>query len=587
MFYRDVRTGRSYLLNLIDTPGHVDFSYEVSRSLAACQGALLLVDASQGVQAQTLANYYTAADMDLDIVPVLSKIDLPHADPKAVGEEIQVAFDMDPASALPISSKQGLGIRSVFEAIIDRIKPPPSVAPAEGAEATSVPLRALVFDSWFDVHRGVICLVKIVSGALRKHDKIASWHGEQEYDVHEVGLMTGKGQRESDALRTGQVGYVIAGVKTTGEVRLGETFFKVGTRKGTRHQATERNASGGTDNLVTAHLAPPGGRSAIEPLPGFKPARSMVFAGLFPAGNADFEELNTAISKLLLTDPSVSVEKESSQALGLGFRCGFLGVLHMDVFSARLEQEYGAEVIITAPTVPYVAVMTDGTRRKIDAPSKFPEAEEAVNVHHYEEPMVKATIIAPTSYLGDLVDLCNSARGVMEDMSHLTTKRISLRYRLPLAEIVVDFYDRIKTISSGYASFDYDEAGMQECDVVKLDLRLNGEPVDALCVICDRSRAEIRGKRLTAKLKEKIDRQNFEVIIQAAIGTSKIISRERVAPYRKDVLTKSGKTVGGGDVTRKKKLLEKQKAGKKRAKAVGNVELNDEVFASVMKLKDR
>jgi elongation factor 4 len=351
-------------------------------------------------------------------------------------------------------------------------------------------------------------------------------------------------------------------------------------RKGTRYQASATvNASGGTDNLGTAHV---GTRASIVPLPGFKPARSMVFAGLFPAGSADFEDLASAIEKLLLNDPSVAVEKESSVALGLGFRCGFLGVLHMDVFSSRLEQDYGAPVIITAPTVPYEAVMKDGTTLRIDSPAKFPED---FLVDHYMEPMVMATIIAPTTFLGDLVELCNSHRGNMEELTHLTPTRITLRYKLPLSEIVTDFYDRIKTISSGYASFDYEECGMQLADIVKLDLRLNGEPVDALCAICDKTKVEARAKRLTSKLKEKIDRQNFEVVIQAAVG-GKILARERIAPYRKDVLIKSGKTVGGGDQTRKKKLLEKQKVGKRRMKAVGNVELNDDVFTSVMKLKD-
>lgn len=369
MFDRDPRDGQAYVLNLIDTPGHVDFSYEVSRSLAACQGALLLVDSSQGVQAQTIANYYTAMDADLDILPVLSKIDLPHADIKSVGEQIQVAFDMDPATALPISSKTGQGIDAVFSAIIDRIKPPEVVIP-DGVDPLTIPLRAFVFDSWFDVHRGVICLVKLVDGSIRKGDKIASYYGDASYDVQEVGIMMGKGTRELDALHAGQVGYLIAGIKTTKEIRLGETFFKVGTRKGMRAQ-TVTNASGGMDNLSTAHVAP--SKSAITPLPGFKPARSMVFAGLFPANGGDFDGLQSAISKLLLNDASVHIEKETSQALGLGFRCGFLGVLHMDVFSSRLEQDYGAPVLLTAPTVPYEAVMKDGSKLKIDSPSKFPE----------------------------------------------------------------------------------------------------------------------------------------------------------------------------------------------------------------------
>ena len=344
----------------------------------------------------------------------------------------------------------------------------------------------------------------------------------------------GKGLREVDALTTGQVGYMIAGIKTSKEIRLGETFFKIGTRKGTRHQQTATiNAAGGQDNLATAHVAP-GGKASIEPLPGFKPARSMVFAGLFPS-SGDFEELSTALEKLLLNDASVHVEKESSQALGLGYRCGFLGVLHMDVFSSRLEQDFGAPVIITAPTVPYVAVMHAQNGQapvhlRIDSPAKFPDG---VNVDYYLEPMVKATIIAPSTYLGDLVDLCNSHRGVMEEMVHLTPTRISLRYKLPLSEIVIDFYDRIKTISSGYASFDYEELPeMEQADICKLELRLNGEPVDALCVICDRSKADSLARKLTAKLKDKIDRQNFEVIIQAAIG-NKILARERIAPFRK------------------------------------------------------
>jgi len=526
--------GEIYLLNLIDTPGHVDFSYEVSRSLYACQGALLLVDAAQGVQAQTMANFFLAFEQELDIIPVINKIDMANADPERIGKEMHKAFDVEEKDLLLISAKTGQGLDQLLPAIIERIKPP------KGDE--NKPFKGLLFDSWFDEYRGVICLVEVVDGALRKGDQITAAYSGQSYEVLDIGLMY-PDPYSTNALYTGQVGYVIAGLKTVKEARVGDTFF---------------------------HTKKP-----VTPLPGFKPAKSMVFAGIYPVDTSEFELVRDAIEKLTLNDPSVHVEKESSVALGLGFRCGFLGLLHMDVFKQRLEQEYDASIIVTSPTVLYRLKMTNGEEMVIENPSKFPDV---VSIAEIYEPMINATIITPKQYLGSLMTLCQERRGEQTDMIYLDENRVILHYKLPLSEIVTDFYDKLKSLTAGYASFDYEQAGYAEADLVKMNILLNGKAVDALSVIIHRDKAMSVGRQLTQKLKEVIHRQMFEVAIQAAIG-AKVIARESVSAKRKDVTAKCY----GGDISRKRKLLEKQKEGKKKMKQVGNVELPQEAFLTVLK----
>ncbi len=526
--------GEIYLLNLIDTPGHVDFSYEVSRSLYACQGALLLVDAAQGVQAQTMANFFLAFEQELDIIPVINKIDMANADPERIAKEMHKAFDVEQEDLLLISAKTGQGLDKLLPAIIDRIKPPKGDA--------DKPFKGLLFDSWFDEYRGVICLVEVVDGALRKGDQITAAYSGQSYEVLDIGLMY-PDPHPTNALYTGQVGYVIAGLKTVKEARVGDTFF---------------------------HTKKP-----VTPLPGFKPAKSMVFAGIYPVDTSEFELVRDAIEKLTLNDPSVHVEKESSVALGLGFRCGFLGLLHMDVFKQRLEQEYDASIIVTSPTVLYRLKMTSGEEMVIENPSKFPDV---VSIAEIYEPIINATIITPKQYLGSLMTLCQERRGEQTDMIYLDENRVILHYKLPLSEIVTDFYDKLKSMSAGYASFDYEQAGYAEANLVKMNILLNGKAVDALSVIIHRDKAMSVGRQLTQKLKEVIHRQMFEVAIQAAIG-AKVIARESVSAKRKDVTAKCY----GGDISRKRKLLEKQKEGKKKMKQVGNVELPQEAFLTVLK----
>lgn len=526
--------GQIYLLNLIDTPGHVDFAYEVSRSLYACQGALLVVDAVQGVQAQTMANFFLAFDQDLQIIPVINKIDVANADPERIAKEMDKAFDIQREDILLISAKMGIGIDKLFEAIIQRIKPP------VGAEDGK--FKALLFDSWFDEYRGVICLIEIIDGAIKKGDIISAASTEQSYEVLDVGLMYPE-PHATGALYTGQVGYLIAGMKTVKEARVGDTFYHT--------------------------------KAPVTALPGFKPAKSMVFAGIYPLDASDFEQVRDAIEKLTLNDPSVHVEKETSVALGLGFRCGFLGLLHMDVFKQRLEQEYNASIIVTSPTVPYKVKQTDGQEMVIENPSKFPEE---VKIEQVFEPVVNATVITPKEYLGNIMTLCQERRGEQKEMTYLDENRIVLRYKLPLNEIVTDFYDKLKSMSAGYASFDYEQAGYEPADLVKMNILLNGKPVDALSIIVHKEKAFYIGRQLTQKLREVIHRQMFEVAIQAAIG-AKIIARESVSALRKNVTAKCY----GGDITRKRKLLEKQKEGKKKLKQVGNVELPHEAFLTVLK----
>jgi len=526
--------GTTYLLNLIDTPGHVDFSYEVSRSLSACQSAVLLVDAAQGIQAQTMANFYLAFEQDLTIIPVLNKIDMQNADPERVENELEQAFDITSDETLRASAKTGIGLEDVLSAIIERTPSPQG--------STDKPFRGLLFDSWFDEYRGVICMIEVVDGQIKKGDRITSSHTNESYEVLDIGIMY-PDPYATGALYTGQVGYVICGMKTVKEARVGDTFYTY--------------------------------RNEVPALPGFKPAKSMVFAGVYPVETVDFNDLRDAVEKLTLNDPSVSVEKETSAALGFGFRCGFLGLLHMDVFTQRLEQEYGMSIITTSPTVLYKIELTNGDKLSIENPSQFPDVQK---INRVFEPMVNATIICPNQYIGNMMKLCQENRGIQKDMKYLDENRVILAYTLPLNEIVSDFYDSLKSLSAGYASFDYEEAGYEESNLVKMDILLNGKPVDALAVIVHKSSAVQMGKQLTQKLRKVIHRQMFEVAIQAAIG-SKVISRETVSALRKNVTAKCY----GGDITRKRKLLEKQKEGKKRMKQIGSVELPQEAFLTILK----
>jgi len=532
MFYE--HKGTTYLLNLIDTPGHVDFSYEVSRSLYACQGALLLVDAAQGVQAQTMANFYLAFEQDLPMVPIINKVDMATADPEKVAKQLTHLFDFKREEMIMASAKTGLGMQEVLAAVVNNIPAP--------SGSTEKPLKALLFDSWFDEYRGVICLIALHDGIIRKGDNITLAQSGRRYDVLEIGLMY-PDKQPVNALYSGQVGYLIAGMKTVQEARVGDTIFHTKKR--------------------------------VEPLPGFKPAKPVVFAGIYPVVSTDFEALRDAIEKLTLNDASVSVEKKTSTALGLGFRCGFLGLLHMDVFRQRLEQEYGLAVIATAPSVLYKITLTSGKTISVERPSEFPDPG---TIDYVSEPIIDATIIVPKEFLGNIIKLCEEKRGTQTDLSYLGENRIILRYKLPLNEVVTDFYDQLKSLSSGYASFDYEQAGYEPGKVVKMDILLNGKSVDALSVIVHRDRAYTVGKELTKRLRKLIHRQLFEVAIQAAIG-AKIIARETVSAMRKNVTAKCY----GGDISRKRKLLEKQKAGKKRMKQIGNVEVPQEAFLSILK----
>lgn len=527
--------GTTYLLNLIDTPGHVDFSYEVSRSLYACQGVLLLVDASQGVQAQTLANFYLAFEQDLTIIPVINKIDLSTADIERVQGELKHLFDYTAEDTVKASAKSGIGIDAILESIITRI-------PAPQGNQTA-PLRALLFDSWYDEYKGVVILIAVKDGIIKKGDRITLAQTGESYEVQEIGLMYPE-QTQTGMLFAGQVGYLIAGMKTVREARVGDTVF---------HE-----------------------KKPVDPFPGFKPAKPMVFAGIFPIEASDFEVVRDAIEKLTLNDASVRVEKKSSAALGLGFRCGFLGLLHMDVFKQRLEQEYDASVITTAPSVLYKVIMAHTNEtRDIENPADFPEPQQIAKIL---EPVIDATIITPTNYIGAVMKLCQEKRGLQKTLEYLTPERVILRYRLPLNEVATDFYDDLKSLTQGYASLDYEEAGYEEADLVKMDILLNGKPVDALSTIVHRESSQTVGRYIAEKLRKAIPRQLFEVAIQAAIG-SKVIARETVSALRKNVTAKCY----GGDITRKKKLLEKQKEGKKKMKSVGNVEVPQEAFLAILK----
>jgi translation factor GUF1, mitochondrial len=533
MFYE--YKGQTYLLNLIDTPGHVDFSYEVSRSLHACQGAVLLVDATQGVEAQTIANFYLAFEQNLAIIPVINKIDMAVADPERTKQQMLKLFDFDPKEIIPASAKSNIGIHEVLQAVIDRIPAP--------VGDSKQPLKALLFDSWFDEYRGVVCLIAIKDGVIKKGDQITLAQMNNVYEVLELGLMY-PNETATNVLYAGQVGYLMTGMKTIHEARIGDTVY---------------------------HTKQP-----VPAFPGFKPAKPMVFAGIFPIDSDDFTLLSEAIEKLTLNDASVSVEKKSSPALGLGFRCGFLGLLHMDVFKQRLEQEYNMNVIATAPSVRYqIKLKHKDELFTIESPADFPESQQIETIF---EPVIKATIITPQKYLGNIIKLCEEKRGSQIDMSFMDEERVILLYRLPLNEVAIDFYDQLKSLSSGYASLDYEESGYEPADLVKMDILINKKPVDALSCIVHEDKAYYIGRELTDKLKKAIPRQLFEIKIQAAIG-AKIIASSSVSPLRKDVTAKCY----GGDISRKRKLLEKQKEGKKRMKSVGNVEIPQEAFLSILK----
>ncbi len=531
------RDGQAYVLNLIDTPGHVDFSYEVSRSLAACEGALLVVDATQGIEAQTLANAYLAMEHDLVLVPVINKIDLPSADVERVKGQIKDVLGLDPAEAIAVSAKAGRGIDEVLEAVVKRIPPP-----AGGREA---PLQALIFDSHYDSYKGAISYVRVFNGSVRKGLRMKMMSTGKDFEVSEVGVFR-PAMTQVDELPTGHVGYIAAGVKNVADTRVGDT-------------------------ITTAD------RPAAAPLPGYRKATPMVYCGLYPVEPTDYEPLREALEKLQLNDAALVYEPETSAALGFGFRGGFLGLLHMEIVQERLEREYGLDLVTTAPNVVYRVIMTDGTVRMIDNPVDMPTPDRLVEI---QEPYVKASLITPTDYLGPLMDLCRERRGVFVTMEYIDTARVELTYELPLGEIMFDFFDQLKSRSRGYASLDYDFLAYRSGDLVRMDLLINEEPVDALSVILHRDKALVRARALTEKLKEVIPRHLFEIPVQAAIGRT-IIARETVKAMRKDVLAKCY----GGDVTRKRKLLEKQKEGKKRMKRVGQVDLPQEAFMAVLKIE--
>jgi GTP-binding protein LepA len=528
--------GQQYVLNLIDTPGHVDFSYEVTRSLAACEGALLLVDASQGVEAQTLANAYLAVDNDLDIIPVINKIDLPGAQPEESRRQISEIIGLDGDHAILASAKVGTGVPEILEAIVHRLPPPAGVPDA--------PLKALIFDSWYDPYRGVVIVIRVIDGMIRPGMKIRLMAQGQDYESLQLGIFTPKAV-EVDELGVGEVGFLVANIKNVGDAKIGDTI-------------TETS------------------RPTAEPFPGFKELKPMVFAGLYPVEGHEYPELRDALEKLRLNDASFFYEPETSVALGFGFRCGFLGLLHMEIVQERLEREFNMDLVTTAPGVLYRVTTTDGKVEEIDSPAKLPDAGR---IEKIEEPVITAMILTPAEHVGGILQLCQDKRGVQKTLEYLASDRVLITYELPFNEVVLDFYDKLKTISRGYGSLDYHVTGYWPSPLVKLDILVNGDPVDALSIIVHRDMAYERGRALASKMRELIPRQMFEVAIQAAIG-GRIIARESVKAMRKNVLAKCY----GGDITRKRKLLEKQKEGKKRMKRVGKVEIPQEAFLAVLKM---
>ena len=530
--------GEEYILNLIDTPGHVDFSYEVSRSLAACEGALLVVDAAQGVEAQTLANVYLALEHDLEIIPVINKIDLPSADPDRVKQEIEDIIGLDASDAVLCSAKSGIGIPDILEAIVNKVPAPP--------DKSDEPTRALIFDSRFDAYKGAIAYVRVKEGSIKAKDTIRMMHDKKDFDVTELGIFT-PNLVPVQELPCGSVGCIAASIKNVKDCHVGDT--------------------------VTLANNP-----ATEPLPGYRKAVSMVYCGLYPTESKDYENLRDALEKLQLNDAALEYEAETSLALGFGFRCGFLGLLHMDVIQERLEREYNLTLITTAPSVNYKVYKTNGEMLEVDNPAKLPPPTE---IDYIEEPYVKATTIVPKDFVGTIMELSQDKRGEYQSMEYLDETRVSVVYHLPLSEIIYDYFDKLKSATKGYACLDYELIGYKQSPMVKMDILLNGDPVDALSIIVHKDRAATRGRALAEKLKELIPRQMFEIPIQAAVGT-KIVARETVKAWRKDVLAKCY----GGDISRKRKLLEKQKAGKKRMKSVGSVEIPQEAFMAILKVED-
>lgn len=530
--------GVEYLLNLIDTPGHVDFTYEVSRSLAACEGALLVVDAAQGIEAQTLANVYLALDNNLEILPVINKIDLPSADPERVKKEVEDVIGLDTSDAVLASAKAGIGIKDILEQIVKKV-PAPTGDPNE-------PLKALIFDSHYDPYKGVIVYIRVINGKIKSGSKIKMMATGKEFEVIEVGAFMPR-MAIVDELNVGDVGFIVAGIKTVGDTSVGDT--------------------------VTDAKNP-----TLEPLPGYRKINPMVYCGLYPIESSDYIDLREALEKLQLNDASLSFEPESSSALGFGFRCGFLGLLHMDVIQERIEREFNIPLITTAPSVIYKVTLTNGDVMTIDNPSNYPEVGK---IEYVEEPYVKASIIVPNDYVGTVMELCQNKRGEFINMEYLDTTRVTITYQVPLSEIVYDFFDQLKSSTKGYASFDYEVSGYRKSNLAKMDILLNGEQVDALSFIVHRERAYHRGRIICEKLRELIPRQMFEIPIQASVGT-KVVARETVKAMRKNVLAKCY----GGDISRKRKLLDKQKEGKKRMKQVGNVEVPQEAFMAVLKIDD-
>ena len=530
------KAGEQYVLNLIDTPGHVDFSYEVTRSLAACEGALLLVDASQGVEAQTLANAYLAVENSLDIIPVINKIDLPSAQPEEARRQIQDIIGLDGAGAILASAKTGAGVPEILEAIVDRLPPP--------AGHQDAPLKALIFDSWFDSYRGVVIVMRMIDGAIKPGMKIRLMATGQDYEVLQLGVFNPKAA-DVNELGVGEVGFLVANIKNVGDAKIGDTITE-------------------------------SARPTSEAFPGFKELKPMVFAGLYPVESHEYGELRDALEKLRLNDASFFYEPETSAALGFGFRCGFLGLLHMEIVQERLEREYDMDLVTTAPGVLYRVTTTDGVVQEIDSPAKLPDAGR---IKEIEEPVITAMILTPAEHVGGILQLCQDKRGVQKTIEYLSSDRVLITYDLPFNEVVLDFYDKLKTLSRGYASLDYHVTGYWPSPLVKLDILVNGDPVDALSIIVHRDMAYERGRALASKMRELIPRQMFEVAIQAAIG-GRIIARESVKAMRKNVLAKCY----GGDITRKRKLLEKQKEGKKRMKRVGKVEIPQEAFLAVLRM---
>ncbi len=532
------KDGNEYLFNLIDTPGHVDFSYEVSRSLAACEGALLIVDAAQGVEAQTLANVYLAIQNNLEIIPVLNKIDLPSADPEGVRKQIEDTIGLDCSGIIHASAKELKGIPEILEAIVEKIPPPQA--------DKNLPLRGLIFDSWFDSYQGVVVLLRLMDGQLKVKDRIKFMANDRNYEVLRVGRFAPFAVY-GDALEAGEVGFIICGIKDIRDVQVGDT--------------------------VTSYKG-----GATEALPGFKKIKPMVFAGIFPIDATDYENLKVALDKLALNDSSLTFEIEKSAALGFGYRCGFLGLLHMEIVQERLEREFNLNLITTAPTVVYKIYKTDGTEMFLDNPSQMP-VETAIS--KMEEPYVKVTIHTPTDYIGAILKLCEDKRGNQIKMDYVTETKVIIEYKLPMNEMVMDFYDRLKSISKGYASLEYEFMAFEEADLVKMDILINGEPIDALSLIVHRSKSQNRGRLLTEKMKELIPRQQYQVAIQATIG-AKIVARETLGALRKDVTAKCY----GGDISRKRKLLERQKEGKKRMKQIGTVDVPQEAFLAILKVEE-